>query len=168
MNFFQQLAATGDVDITLRIMGKNGKLTVNHMPGKHSSITKPLNFTGTPEELDEEFFKSITPQVAEVRGIISNVDDVKEQAKSKADKAASPAKKETPAKPKGKSKPEKKDASKKKPSSKKASAEPLPEDSLFSTAKNDNAGEETPEKEVDETVEAGEVIEGVEEQTTEE
>jgi PRTRC genetic system protein E len=111
MNFFRQLAGMGNVDVTLRIMQKNGKLTMMVLPGSASSATMPLNFTGTPEELDAEFFTTIAPAANEVAGIVSNVDEVKEvvkkepekKASTPAKKTAAPAKKPTPAKQKPKS-----------------------------------------------------------------
>lgn len=104
MNFFEQLAnaCNGKTDITLRIMQKNDKLTIDVKPGSHSSTTKPLLFTGTPAELDAEFFTTVFPAVEEVKGILSNIDDVKKEAEEKltakkpakaADKKAEPAKK---------------------------------------------------------------------------
>lgn len=80
MNFFQQLAAAGKVDLSLRIMQVNDKLTIGITPGPGSSKLPPLNFTGTPAELDEEFFKSIVSSVNEIKGIFSNAEEVKKQA----------------------------------------------------------------------------------------
>lgn len=87
MNFFQQLAALGDVDLSLRIMKKNDKLTINITPGSQSTIT-PVLVTGTPEELDEEFFNAVIPGVQELAGIISNIDAVKAEAEAKQKNAA--------------------------------------------------------------------------------
>ncbi len=86
MNFFEQLAnaCKGKTDITLRIMQKNDKLTIDVKPGSHSSTTQPMVFTGTPAELDAEFFTTVFPAVEEVKGILSNIDDVKKQAEEKA------------------------------------------------------------------------------------
>lgn len=90
MNFFEQLASTGPVDITLRIMSdKTGKLTMNVMPGSVKSLQKPMNITGTPQELDTEFFQTIFPQVQEITGIVTNLKDVKEEAETKAKKRES-------------------------------------------------------------------------------
>src|SRR5579885_3188867 len=77
MNFFQQLvhAGAGNVDLTMRIMQKNDKLTINIMPGAGSANLKPILVTGTPEELDKEFFSSIAPGVAEVAGLVTNLQE---------------------------------------------------------------------------------------------
>lgn len=98
MNFFQQLAAQGNVDITLRILQKDDKLTVNVLPGSFNSKVKPLVFTGTAEDLDKEFFGFIMAEAQEVRGIESNVQDTKDelkQEKEEKDKKAN-KKKEAP------------------------------------------------------------------------
>jgi PRTRC genetic system protein E len=95
MNFFQQLAQAGaqNVDITLRIMQKDGKLTVGIMPGIKSATLKPVNMTGTPGELDAEFFKTIMPGVTEIRGIVTNLEKVKKEVEKKKDEP--PEKSET-------------------------------------------------------------------------
>ncbi len=98
MNFFEQLSASGNVDITIRIMQKNNRLTLNVMPGSGSSTTKPMIITGTPQELDAEFFSNLYPQVDEVNGIIHNIEEVKKEALQKAKPAKpEPSKAEKPA-----------------------------------------------------------------------
>lgn len=81
MNFFEQLAASGNVDLTMRIMQKNDKLTLNIMPGSNSSTFKPILITGTAAELDAEFFSTVIPGVNEVKGLITNLDAVKKNPK---------------------------------------------------------------------------------------
>lgn len=111
MNFFETLATQENVDLNLRIMGKNGKLTLNIMPGSDRSATKPILITGTGAELDAEFFNSILPEVQEVKGIVSNIAEVKKDSEKalanakekKAAKPAAPSKK--PADKSGKKKP---------------------------------------------------------------
>ena len=90
MNFFQQLAAvgTGNTDLTMRIMEKNGKLTINIMPGAGSSAMQPILVTGTPAELDEEFFTAIAPQVQEIAGLVTNINEVKKAVEEQKDSAA--------------------------------------------------------------------------------
>lgn len=92
MNFFEQLSSSGDVDITLRIMKKNDKLTINVMPGSGQSVTKPIIITGTPAELDSGFFTTLYPEVKEISGIISNIKEVKKESeealKKEKDKSA--------------------------------------------------------------------------------
>lgn len=94
MNFFQQLAALGNVDITLRIMQKGDKLTINLMPGSAKSTNKPFNISGTGAELDEGFFTEVFPAVQEVKGLITNKEEFIDDAKKKAEKkpAAKPPK----------------------------------------------------------------------------
>jgi PRTRC genetic system protein E len=85
MNFFQQLAqaAAQNVDLTMRIMQKDGKLTLNIMPGAKSVTIKPILVTGTPQELDAEFFKTIAPGLSEINGIITNIEEVKNDLNKK-------------------------------------------------------------------------------------
>jgi PRTRC genetic system protein E len=123
MSFFQQLAAQGNVDITLRIMQKGDKLTINVMPGSAKSTNKPFNITGTGAELDEGFFTEVFPTVQQVKGLVTNKEEFVEDAKQKADKkpvakATKPAakkgaktKKAAPKKAEKKAEPEIKEAS---------------------------------------------------------
>lgn len=84
MNFFQQLAGLGHVDINLRMMqDKNGKITMEVAPGAKSTAIKPILITGTPAELDEGFFRECAPGIKSVLGIISNIDEVKKDAEKK-------------------------------------------------------------------------------------
>jgi len=84
MNFFRQLFQMGNVDLSMRVMQKNSKLTISIEPGLKSAGVAPIIVTGTPEELDAEFFASIAPAVQEIKGIVSNITDVKKQAETKA------------------------------------------------------------------------------------
>ena len=96
MDFFSKLADMESVDLTIRIFKKNDKLTLNLMPGSGNSTTLPILVTGTPSELDEQFFDNIMPQMKEVSGLVTNISeaiaDLKERnsgvAKTKADKPA--------------------------------------------------------------------------------
>lgn len=137
MNFFQQLAlaGAGKVDINLRIMQKNDKFTMSILPGSHSSITKPMNITGTAAELDDKFFETIFPQAVEVLGIISNIDDVKKEA----DKKLSESKNKTPEKSAAK-KEEKKPV---KDTKKKTSKPEIKEASVFDQQPEDTAEKQT-------------------------
>ncbi len=129
MNFFEQLAAMGNVDLTIRIMQKNEKLTLNVMPGSGASTIKPILITGTGSELDAAFFNTIAPGVQEIAGIISNLDEVKTEAIEKQEKKAA-------AKPAEKSKTQaKKETTKNKPdkTKKQVSKTVIPEASLFNT-----------------------------------
>lgn len=97
MNFFQQLAQAGaqKVDLTMRIMQKENKLTVNIIPGVKSNTIKPLLITGTPQELDDGFFKTMSPVITEITGLVTNAEEVKKDLQQKKTTAASaPPKKE--------------------------------------------------------------------------
>jgi PRTRC genetic system protein E len=60
MEFFEKLQREiSDVDITIRIMGKNGTLTVNVMPGSANSTTPPVLMTGTGAEIDATIMSAI-------------------------------------------------------------------------------------------------------------
>lgn len=112
MNFFETLQQQDNVDITIRIMKKNDRLTLNVMPGSTNSTLKPILISGSGAELDELFFTTVFPAVMEVSGIISNIEDVKKEAQ---DLAESEKKKSVP---KAEKKPELKKAEKKIPESK--------------------------------------------------
>lgn len=105
MNFFQQLVATGNVDITMRIMLKNEKLTMQIMPGSDRSTNKPYNITGTGEELDAHFFSRVFPGVQEIKGLTDNLEEVKKDLQEK--------KQSKPAGSSSKNQPDKKPAAKK-------------------------------------------------------
>lgn len=92
MEFFKQLAAIGNIDMTIRIMQKNDKFTINVMPGSGSSTMQPIVITGTPDELDNEFVNAIVPQVNEVAGLVHNIDSVKKNLSNKKDDKGAPAK----------------------------------------------------------------------------
>lgn len=102
MRFFRDLFETfkGDVDLSMRIMSKDGKLTVQITPGVKNDQVKPIEITGTPPEFDDEFFAKIVPGVKEVQGLISNIEQVKQEAAKAAEpkKPAAPAKKDAPKK----------------------------------------------------------------------
>lgn len=136
MNFFQQLAhaGAGKVDLTLRIMQKNEKLTMEVMPGSTKSVgIKPMIFTGTPAELDDEFFKTIAPGVNEVAGIISNIEEVKKEATQKKVEKGNAAAVRKQDKKVDKKQAAKKKAEAKKPIKKKAEKPTAVEGSIFDT-----------------------------------
>jgi hypothetical protein len=125
--FFQRLAALGNVDITMRIYKFEGSLMVNIIPGNRSRFLKPMNFKGTPEQFDKEFFNQILDDVTAVSGGITSTitDKYKNKKDSKADETevdgdvdekaeAKPAKKKSST-----AKPAKKPAKKPKPPVKK-------------------------------------------------
>lgn len=89
MNFFEQLSSLGNVDMTIRIMQKNDKLTLNIMPAAGQTKILPILVTGTPAELDAEFFKTIVPGVTEISGLVTNMEEVKKQVEEESKKADS-------------------------------------------------------------------------------
>jgi PRTRC genetic system protein E len=131
MNFFQQLAAVGNVDLTLRILQKGDELTIDVRPGSMASTQKPYIVSGTAADMDAEFFQTVMPGAAEIKGIVSNLEQAKESAQNATPKRE-PAKKtpvkKTPAKKSAKPAPAKKAAVKKaaKPAAAKT-AKPAPE-----------------------------------------
>jgi PRTRC genetic system protein E len=128
--FFQRLAAMGPIDITMRIYEHNGKFTIGIIPGNGDKLMKPMNFTGTPEEFDNEFLEKLLPQVQEVNGIIHNIDAVKKEAEKELEKNKSTVKKK-PAPAKAKPKPEKKETVKEKKQPEPKKETKVPEPSLF-------------------------------------
>lgn len=105
MKFFEQLqkAAQG-VDLTLSIKEKNGKYTVMVLPkATDQSKIQPLIVTGTPEELDKDFFPKVGPVILETTTLLINADEYKKSVEDAAKKdekkvATAPAKTE-PKKP---------------------------------------------------------------------
>lgn len=88
MEFFKKLSQIGNIDLTLRIFQKTDSLTIQVSPGIKSNIA-PLIVSGTPEELDESFLSHIMPQVVEIKGIVTNIEQVKEAAKKEVAKETS-------------------------------------------------------------------------------
>ena len=89
MNFFQQLAAVRNIDLTMRIMQKDDELTINIMPGNKSTL-KPIIVTGTGEELDKGFFETVFPAVQHLAGLATNFDEVKKDIEGKIAEKAKP------------------------------------------------------------------------------
>lgn len=116
MNFFQQLSEMtgGKADLTIRIMQKGESITVNVMPGNSNNSFEPILATGTPAELDGAFFSQLMPEVKEVAGMITNIAEVKESVKKKAEEKAKPAA-AAPTKAKDKKKEEQKKRKSKEP-----------------------------------------------------
>ena len=144
MNFFTQLAALGQgMDVNLRIKGKNGRLTVAVEPQMANvSRLTPLVVTGTPEELDEGFIAQFDGAISAVKGLESNLADVKKDATDFATKA--PAKKDstTQAKPAPKAAPKKDQPAKHAHKKKEDKPVPAPGD-MFSQSAEDPAPDET-------------------------
>src|SRR4051812_23289596 len=72
MNFFEQLSAISEgLDLTIRIKGKNGKLTLSVLPDGIEKV-QPLLLTGTPQELDEAFIEAIKQPLADTKTVLVN------------------------------------------------------------------------------------------------
>lgn len=114
MNFFAQLHKAGNgADLSIDIKEKNGKYTIMLLPkAGDKSRLQPLIMTGTPEELDAEFFPSVGPVLSEstmkllnaeaFRKSVDAVADKDEKKKGNPPASAAPEKKEVAPK-KGKS-----------------------------------------------------------------
>jgi PRTRC genetic system protein E len=112
MNFFQQLhQLNADMDLTIRFKEKNGKYTLQVLPNIGSkSVIQPLIVTGTPEELDAEFFNLVTAPLLEAKASLANAKEFKESVDKTAAKETVEKKKPAKSKPASKKKPVKKGA----------------------------------------------------------
>jgi PRTRC genetic system protein E len=158
MNFFTQLSSYGQgIDVKLHIKEKGGLVTISVEPqGANTSKLKPLVLTGTPSELDEGFFSQFDGAFQVLKGLTSNLDEVKKAAEAAAKEASEkPQQKSSAAQAKKKAAPEKKDKATKKPtekSSKKAKPEPAVGDmfSAGAASPSETSPAENSENEVDE------------------
>jgi len=88
MDFFKQLLEiTGEVDLSLRMKSKEGKITLSLLPTTQSNIT-PLIVTGTAEELDNSFIDLIRKPMQETAVLVANTEAYTESVKAASDKAA--------------------------------------------------------------------------------
>ncbi len=98
-NFFKQIGelVPEGIDLNLSIRTKGGKLTVSIIPKAQKlddpaqNKIKPLILTGTPEELDKEFFITVFAPLTGSTGLLTNMSDheksIKDaEANSKAEK----------------------------------------------------------------------------------
>lgn len=98
MNFFTQLSGTGIKDVVIQVkQDSTGAITVFVTPKTISEDSalkglKPLHLTGTPEELDTEFFGLVTTPLQKTQNIFNNVEafeaQLQEASKATADKKA--------------------------------------------------------------------------------
>lgn len=110
MNFFKTLSETGIKDVVIQVkQDSTGAITVFVTPKTISEDSalkglKPLHLTGTPEEIDAEFFGLVTTPLQQTQTVFNNVEafeaQLREASKATADKkaekdAAAKAKKET-------------------------------------------------------------------------
>lgn len=128
MNFFQKLEQQfPDADLNIRVKTKSGSTTVSVLPvSKTENDIEPIIITGTPEELDAEFFNLIAKPIETTKAAIVNLEEQQKSVKEATETKPAPK----PAATKGKdSKPAaKKDA--KKTISKKETVAPV-EGDLF-------------------------------------
>lgn len=69
MSFFHQIHNLGDdADLTLRIVRKDDKLTIDVRPGARTSLT-PKVITGTPEDLADGFLQAILAKPEKETGL---------------------------------------------------------------------------------------------------
>ena len=109
MTFFKTLSETGIQDVVIQVkQDKTGSITVFVTPktiAEDSALKglKPLHLTGTPEEIDSDFFSLVTTPLIKTQAVFNNVEafeaQLKEATKATAEKkaekdAAAKAKKE--------------------------------------------------------------------------
>lgn len=95
MSFFKELSQISEgLDLTIRIKGKNGKLTVSVLPDSIDKV-QPLITTGTPEMLDEKFFDSIRQPLTDAHQVVVNREEFDKSLKDAKPKAAATDNKKT-------------------------------------------------------------------------
>ena len=102
MNFFTELFPLLDgIDVTLRLKRRNGALTVDVLPSTGTTI-RPATFSGTPEEMDTDFLKSVKLPIEKAKVFVIEMDQLHksiEEAKTKATEEADKLKKDDAKKP---------------------------------------------------------------------
>lgn len=104
MNFFKNISDIGITNIDIKVLIKDGIVSVLVDPkstakDKAIQIIQPVSISGTPEEIDLEFFNIITEPLKKTAGVITNIEEheksVNEASKKKADvtKSKKPAEK---------------------------------------------------------------------------
>lgn len=98
MNFFTTLSETGIKDVVIQVkQDATGNITVFVTPktiAEDSALKglKPLHLTGTPEEIDAEFFGLVTTPLQKTQAVFNNVEayeaQMQEVSKATADKKA--------------------------------------------------------------------------------
>lgn len=115
MNFFQILEKQfPDADLTIRIKSKGGIQSISVLPvSTEENDIQPLIVSGSPEELDEQFFELIKKPLQETITAIVNLEEqeqsVKQSASKPAPATATANKVEKPAKKDDKKAPSKKE-----------------------------------------------------------
>lgn len=96
MNFFQQLNDIGPgLDLAITMKHKNGKYTVSVLPTiGNKTPMQPLIVTGTPEELDKDFFTLIRLPLQETGAKLKNVEEFKKSVDKETEESKSADKKD--------------------------------------------------------------------------
>ena len=124
MGFFSELYNNIDgIDVTMSFKRKNGKITVSVLPKTTSSIA-PALITGTPEELDAEFFDAIKVPLEEAKGLNVELDSLKQSVSHAKKEAKEDAEEDGKQVDKSNATPRKKNADKVKKSDTKKVIEP--------------------------------------------
>lgn len=92
MNFFQTLNEQfPDADLTIRIKSKGGTQSISVLPvSTEENDIQPLIVSGTPEELDEQFFELIKKPLEDTITAIVNLEEQEKSVKASASKPAPP------------------------------------------------------------------------------
>lgn len=105
MNFFEQIfpLMDGVKKTTITINKKGDLLTVGFLPEvdneKVNKGLRILSVTGTPQELDEAFFTSVSEVKKAIDGVVTNVEEIAKSLKSVEDKEKGAAVAKTEKKP---------------------------------------------------------------------
>lgn len=114
MQFFQTLESQfPDADLTIRIKSKGGVQSISVLPvSTEENDIQPLIVSGTPQELDEQFFELIKKPLETTITAIVNLEEQEKSVKASTEKSApAPAKKSSePAKKEAKKAPVKKES----------------------------------------------------------
>lgn len=120
MNFFQQLEQQfPDADLNIRVKTKSGSTTVSVLPvSKTENDIEPVIITGTPEELDAEFFNLVSKPIETTKAAIVNLEEQEKSVKEATEAKPTPkpaAAKGKDSKPAPKKETKKADSKKEKP-----------------------------------------------------
>lgn len=100
MSFFQNLSNTGIANIEIKVVIKDGIVSVLVDPkstarDKAIQTIQPISISGTAEELDAEFFNIISEPLKKTSGIISNIEEHEKSADEAAKQKSEEKKKAT-------------------------------------------------------------------------
>lgn len=87
MGFFKDLAAIAPgMVLTMRIMEKNGTLTISVLPDGVKGV-RSLDIKGTADELDEGFIAAIQAPMEQTKLAVTNLQEYEEDLKKKGEEA---------------------------------------------------------------------------------